>query len=270
MRYFDNNPKIVAALIYHWAAKWYIVIHETSIHDIFKTAFNSLLGSGLFTNLASNWYYLQRTDTEENDIDRALLDILFWGEKNISLSYTVTWFWEESLHQKIIRMLWHIASLSKNEWLYTYNRSGFLWHSPKLTRTWAEIVEHMRWYKQFIEKVEKSVLEVEIKNNPHYFSQLLSWATLFGIETRIVDLANELMIKVDRYTWDNIESLQLWSMISSINSISQSVTRPPSSSSDSSRGSSSSGSSGFSSSSSSSSSSWSSGGWGWGWGGSSW
>jgi hypothetical protein len=51
----------------------------------------------------------------------------------------------------------------------------------------------MRGYKEFLEKVERPVIESELKNDPEYINKLLPWAVLFGLETKLLARIEDLL-----------------------------------------------------------------------------
>ena len=51
----------------------------------------------------------------------------------------------------------------------------------------------MRGYKAFLEKVERPVIESELKNDPDYINKILPWAVLFGLETKLLSRIEDLL-----------------------------------------------------------------------------
>ena len=73
----------------------------------------------------------------------------------------------------------------------------------------------MRGYKEFLEKVERPVIESELKNDPEYINKLLPWAVLFGLETKLLTRIEDLLQTTSqkRYTSDNGRGLNTTSFV---------------------------------------------------------
>jgi hypothetical protein len=50
---------------------------------------------------------------------------------------------------------------------------------------------------QYLDKVEKSVLENEVRHNEKFINTILPWAALFGLDTKLVDLVKDVLEKPD-------------------------------------------------------------------------
>lgn len=53
-------------------------------------------------------------------------------------------------------------------------------------------------------KVDKPVLESELKADPDFFNKTLPWAVLFGVSTKLLEAAEDILAKADWYdSYDN-------------------------------------------------------------------
>lgn len=196
--------------------------------------------------------------SKADEREQMYIDTIFRDQDSITL--------DSILYSDIELLFGSIFGDLVKENLYT-SKMKFLQLHYNVTAKGNTLFEHIRWYKFYLEKVEKKVLSNELKNNPDLVNTLLPWATLFGQESKILEIVEELMIPISWYdhdesiSWisDSFSTLTTWLVMSAVSpshwSDSNSWWSDWSSSSD----------SGFSSSSWG----WSSGWWGWGgWGGS--
>jgi hypothetical protein len=88
---------------------------------------------------------------------------------------------------------------------YTTERAWPLWSFgfKELTESGREMFEQMRWYKEFLSKVERPVIEQELKSDPDFISKILPWAVLFGVETRLLKEIEDLLAQLKRYQSDD-------------------------------------------------------------------
>ena len=230
----SSQPKNIVPAIYDWWAKWLLTIQEKQekVLGLFNTKkiIISKTPSGLalpawedklFENFFSAW------------------DIIDISEKKYLLQDKI-FSWLTSIFSALV---WK-KYLEYPKWLFdikvNWNRMS------NYTSSGWKLYWHLKWYKEFLSKVEKPVLENELKNDPSYLSKILPWAVIFGVESRIINQMQEYLQNINWYQWENF-SPATFSYLN--NNLSSSFT--------------------------SSSDSWSSGsgsswGWGWWWGGWSW
>ncbi|MEI7477064.1 MAG: hypothetical protein WCJ81_00460 [bacterium] len=55
--------------------------------------------------------------------------------------------------------------------------------------------EQLRGYKEFLEKVERPVIEKELQSNPDFINTILPRAILFGVETNLLGMIEDLLAK---------------------------------------------------------------------------
>ena len=99
----------------------------------------------------------------------------------------------------------------------------------KLSDTGQAYVDQLAGYKEYLSKVEKPVLESELKTNPDYFNEILPRAVLFGVETRLLKMLEDLLKNTDRYESDDGTLLNLAAISSMNKTFARSATPPRSS-----------------------------------------
>jgi hypothetical protein len=57
----------------------------------------------------------------------------------------------------------------------------------------------MRGYKDFLEKVERPALDAELKKDPNFLNMILPWAVLFGVETRLLKMCEDILKQMEWY-----------------------------------------------------------------------
>lgn len=267
-----KNPKLFSALVYLRATSWYIIIEKHTTK------------SGLFwLGKPKETYTLQRTKEEQADTDTStnqqLLHTLFSKNSVMTSIYQglLQWFntfaWntstphshqdtstiadslvlDEHAHEHIKQTLTSLETLFSTQ-NYTTRKKWLLWWLglQELTPSWQEYLDHLAGYKEYLSKVEKPVVESELKANPDFINEILPRAVLFGVETRLLDMIQDIINNIERYQSDDGTVLTAASIAHMNKSFARSSTPPHSSWS-----------SGFSGGGGSVG-----GGWGWGWGGS--
>ena len=75
----------------------------------------------------------------------------------------------------------------------------------KRTTEWEKLLAHILWYKLFIEKCDKKQIEELEKMDPLYFSEIVSYAVVFWLETKllknIVPMIDANINPMDGYYW---------------------------------------------------------------------
>lgn len=232
----EYEPKIFTALLYYRAAQWWAVIKKE------KTEW-------LFWFFASDQYHIIETSNKPlhaTDIDRTLLQKFFGTFDNVKDDIALS----EKSYTTIKSLLSKLSTsfLSEN---YTKKKEWWQWFFGirELTDSWKDIFEQLRWYKEYLSKVERPVIEQELKSDPDFINKILPWAVLFGVETRLLKMIEDLLRNLKRYQ-SNDGTYLTYATLNSMNNSFKSYSTPP-------RSSSSSWFSGWW---------WFSGGWGW-WGG---
>lgn len=216
--YNDKNPQIFVALLYYRANKWRVDITLTEGKKYF------------FGGKAKDIFII--TEKSENPIDATETDkkLLheFFGTPDETLDAVKL---NETSYWKMTRVLSDLGeSCDASKQLYIREK---WWFSKKYTLTpdGEKLFEEMRWYKAFLEKVERPVIEKELQTDPQYLSHILPWAVLFGVETRLLKLCEDLLADVERYHSYNNSPLNAARFASMTGSIKSSVISPRSSSS---------------------------------------
>lgn len=209
-RYMQEDPKIFSALLYYRATKWWIKIEN--IHK-----------KQLFGLIKTNTYHF--TETWQKPVwttafDDVLFQIFFGVYDNTLDTITI----DTTTHQKVTAIFSSIQDrFNKNNLAET---RGFLWLAKKLTPEWEILLEKMRGYKEFLEKVDRPVIESELKNDPDYINKLLPWAVLFGLETKLLNRIEDLLqvSAENRYTsnngmWLNVASFMIMNKLIQTHSV---------------------------------------------------
>ncbi len=185
-----TTPKVFTSLLYHRTSKWWAIIKKGR-------------NNGLFWFFKWDQYHIVETSNDPkgaSQIDRLLLQSFFWmfdtKDDDISLdgtSYTT------------ITTLLGLLSKQLDHSGYTTERAWPLWSFgfKELTESGREMFEQMRWYKEFLSKVERPVIEQELKSDPDFISKILPWAVLFGVETRLLKEIEDLLAQLKRYQSDD-------------------------------------------------------------------
>ena len=209
-RYMTKNPKIFSALIYYRATRWWLKIENQH-------------GKYLFGLITTNTYKFIETGTKPI-WTTAFEDILFQSffgvyDKTLdAIEIDSTSYKKVSAIFTIIQDTFNKNNLTQSGWLF--------WLSKTLTPEWEILFEQMRGYKEFLEKVERPVIESELKNDPEYINKLLPWAVLFGLETKLLTRIEDLLqtSSKNRYDsnngrWLNVASFMAMSSAIQTNSV---------------------------------------------------
>ena len=84
------------------------------------------------------------------------------------------------------------------------------------------------WYKRAY--VEQPVIEQELKSDPNFLNKILPRAVLFGVETRLLKMVEEVLKSIQRYQSDD-GSYLTYHTFRAMNSSFTSYSTPPRSSS---------------------------------------
>lgn len=183
-----HEPKIFTALLYHRATHGWVTIHKQK-----NTWITSWFGQDETYSIIETSINLEGT----NIIDDILLQKFFWRYDTTIDTIPLS----ESSHGKISALISALDKEFNNQW-FTQKKKGFLWNMgfKELTVQWSEVFEHLRGYKEYLSKVEQPVLESELKADPDFINKILPWAVLFGIETRLLKMVEDVLKQV---TWYN-------------------------------------------------------------------
>ena len=212
-----HEPKLFTSLIYYWATQWWCLIRKEKMEGV-------LSRFGVKDEYSISETQLQPTDT--SPIDDILLQKFFWSYDdkldNVHLS--------ESSHTKISNLVETLVKEFNEQW-FTQNKSGFRWFfwMKELTPQWSELFEHLRGYKEYLSKVEQPVIESELKADPEFVNKILPWAVLFGVETRLLKMVEEVLKNIQRYQSNDGTALT-YMTFNAMNTKIKSYTTPPSSS----------------------------------------
>jgi hypothetical protein len=91
--------------------------------------------------------------------------------------------------------------------------------------------EELRGFREYLLKVEKPVIEKELERDPNFLNMILPWAVLFGVESRLIQLCNDMLKDIERYDSYNGTRLNQYAFASMTSQIKTSIIQPRSSSS---------------------------------------
>jgi len=180
-RYDAKNPRVFTALIYYRATRWRVTI-------------NKIQDKKLFWLIKNDSFHIAETSTKPKGTT-ALDDLLlqsFFGEYDDTKD-------DVAINRNTYTKADNVLSLLENDVdnkTKLYAPSGW-WFFPKdnLTDLWADMFEQLRGYKEFLEKVERPVIEKELQSNPDFINTILPRAILFGVETNLLGMIEDLLAK---------------------------------------------------------------------------
>jgi len=186
-RYNNNNPRIFSALVYYRATKWWIKIEDRTEKYLFGLI--KLNGYHLIeTNLRPLW-----ATVLDDQLFQSFFGIYDNQLDDVQLNETIYKKVEnifDSLEDRLTSL-----GLTEKSWL--------LGLFTKLTPQGEEMFEQLRGYKEFLEKVERPVIEAELKNDPDYINKILPWIALFGLETKMLARIEDLLQEAAKKRYNN-------------------------------------------------------------------
>jgi Predicted membrane protein (DUF2207) len=218
LRYYDKTqPRIFTAILYYRATKWRAIIKKVQ-------------SNGIFWYFKTDQYHIIETSNNPSwtmSIDNILLQEFFGNYDNTIDNIQLT-----KNSYNTIKSLLETLEKELNSSLYIQRKSwllGFFW-SKELSPLWEEVFEYMKWYKEYLNKVEQPVIELELKKNPDFINIILPWATLLGVESRLLKIMKDILANITWYeSYDN-RPLSYYTF-RSMNSSFRSYSTPPRSSS---------------------------------------
>lgn len=221
--YYGKNPRIITSIIYYWATKWWVHIEKVQTSSFLwlskKEVYNLTE-----TNINPHW---------TTNIELETLEEFFWPQDTNIDTVELKKDYSSSVYNKFQRIFNSLRQGFKPlQWenelvIHTFN----VFKRHTLTEKWEKLFEEMRWFKEYLEKVERPVIEMELKNDPEYINKILPWAVLFWIETKLLYLIGDLIEASSNWWYSSYDGSPL--NIHSFNTINSSVANastPPSSS----------------------------------------
>ncbi len=94
-----------------------------------------------------------------------------------------------------------------------------------LNEEWKKIYDHIKWYKEFLEKVDKPVLKKFLKQDPLFFDKTLPYAIVLWVESKFIKEITPLMQENPAWLewWEMAISALIFDSISTISSASNYV-----------------------------------------------
>lgn len=217
LRYYSiTEPKIFTSLLYYRAGKG-------------RATVKKIENTGILSWFTKDAYHI--TETSNNPAGATSLDNVllqkFFGIHDTMLDDVELGSQSYSDIKSVIEKLQSQFDASP----YIKSKEGILWRfgSKELTESGQQVLEHLRWYKEYLSKVEQPVLEQELRTNPDFINILLPWATLFGLESRLLKMVEEALKNINWYqSYDH--TVLSYHAFSSMNSSLRSYSTPPRSS----------------------------------------
>ncbi len=178
-RYNADNPRIFTAIIYYRATRWRI-----SIEKIQKKSY--------FGGLKTTAYKVtekQLAPEGQTALEASTMQDLF-GNYDKRLDSVIL---EEnnSVRRKINNIYKELEDFDKETELVIWY--WYVFKKPTLTEKGEKLFEEMRGWKEYLQKVERPVIDQELKKDPDFINKILPWAVLFGIETRLLTVIGDLV-----------------------------------------------------------------------------
>ncbi len=159
------------------------------------------------------------------DIDKEVLQEFFWPRDSIQDKVKLS----KDSYGKMTKVLWDLEAHMDSAKKWYEKKWNMFTRKFVLTSEWEQLFEEMRGFKEFLEKVERPVIDAELKNNPNFLNTILPWAVLFGVETRLLKVCEDMLQQMDWYHSYNWSALNAYTFASMTSSIKSSVIAPRSS-----------------------------------------
>ena len=107
-----------------------------------------------------------------------------------------------------------LSFVNRLDWIAPFAIIGFfalaIWAAIasqlKETETWAKLISHLLWYKEFLAACDENKLKLFLQQDPLYFDKILPYAVAFGLDTELIKkiepIMQEMNIKSSWYDWD--------------------------------------------------------------------
>ncbi|MDR0607426.1 MAG: DUF2207 domain-containing protein [Candidatus Peribacteria bacterium] len=210
--YGVSDARIFTALVYGLARKGYLTI-ETSSTLFFFTS-----------------YYLHKKNSVVNEeIDQQLIRRIFGINTVFNMNTIDYWKFKAYKYIRTDPQFTPIYHFREKQTVY------FLKILPetrrKLNDKGQQLYEEIRGFAYFLAHVEKPRLQQMIKEDPHYIDEVLPRAVLLSMETRFLEVVEEIVGKCYVPEWYLGELSSLSEMVSSVSKF----TKPPDKSSNTTR-----------------------------------
>ena len=98
----------------------------------------------------------------------------------------------------------------------------------KLTEDWAKTLSHILWYREFLVTCDENKLRTFLKEDPLFLDKTLPYATVFGIDSELINKILPIMKDLDiNASWYNSDLSSLDYLISWINNYTPSMPSTP-------------------------------------------
>lgn len=207
-----SNPRIISAIIYHLVATGSLKIESISkkcLRWLFKTEYYKILktppiikkikraktASLLNENQIQAIYENVEIRNNLTSLEKRILNTLIPNDfvmmrKKIKIA------------GKTARNIFENIKKRFPAWLYINSSTSFWWKDT-LTKLWQDTLEHLYWYKEYLEKVETIVIQQELKNDPNYVNKILPRLILFNIREDLTTIQKNIIkdASVSQISW---------------------------------------------------------------------
>jgi uncharacterized membrane protein YgcG len=211
--YNAQNPQIFVSLLYYRATKWWTRIELLE----WKKYMFGIKWEDTFVI-----HEVKENPSDATETDKALLQKFFWPRDSVQDKVKLT----KDSYGKMTRVLWELEDYGDQEWVLYEKKWNIFTRKYVLTSEWEKLFDEMRGYKDFLEKVERPALDAELKKDPNFLNTILPWAVLFGVETRLLKMCEDILKQMEWYGSYNWSALNAYTFASMTSSIKSSVIAP--------------------------------------------
>ena len=218
------DSRDITALIYEWAANWYIEIcsDEEKKNKFYIKKLKKLNPNAkkyqmdLFNSLFSKWNIFKFSE-ESSAFNRYLstawkelakyIDEKKWYSSSFSklwvkktefknwtttrIFWTCVWWliaycWIVTLINQFLLPVWSWIKYICWLWIALFIATYRNKDKDLTTKKWEELQNHLLWYKQFLVEVDKDKIEELTKEDPLFVEKSLPYAVVFWIETQFI------------------------------------------------------------------------------------
>ena len=228
------EPISIISLIYKWASEWLILIKTNQKDDTLwdNKKLNDVIIEKLWEISESAPDYekkLFKSISTKNGISEKLLSLRiesaklnleeYWKKKKWFTSRNIKPYLK-GLSVFLFLMILFSIYLFVKRWqfipwvfillivvwfasaIYCTNNDTY----NKLTKSWAKILSHVLWYREFLLRCDENKLRSFLKEDPLFIDKILPYATIFGLDSelikKITPIMKELKIETKRYDSD--------------------------------------------------------------------
>lgn len=211
-----QNSQVFIALIYYWATKWWTHISYKEWKKYFL---------GIKWEPSYNIIENIEAPTDSTPLDKELLQKFFGKPDNVKDDIQLS----QNSYTKIRWVLQDLQDRMDSNTQYYEKKGNIFTKKYVLTPQGEQLFEEMRGFKEYLSKVERPVIDMELKKDPAYFNKILPWAVLFGVQTHLLRICEDILNQVEWYDSYNGRPLNVVAFNSMTSNIKSSAIAPRSS-----------------------------------------